>query len=385
MKSLHDIPVLQNIPVLVRTAMNVPIENGVVTNDYRLRQALPTIQYLSERGARVVLISHIGEQGTETLRPITEALAQLISNVSFCDVTTGEKARKAVRDLSSGNILVLENLRRNIGETKNDPAFSAELAELADIFVQDSFDTCHRSHASIVGVPALLPSYAGLLLEQEVAELGNVVRPEHPSLAVIGGAKFSTKEPAIKALLGTYDHVFVGGALANDFLRAAGKEIGKSVISGAPLDVIETLLKNEKLSLPEDVIVAPKDVFGAPDARMHVRTSLIDSVRKDEIILDMGPTTAAVLSARVTNAKTVLWNGPLGNYEHGFTDATNALARATASSAAHTVIGGGDTIAAIETLGILHRFDFVSTGGGAMLDLLAYGTLPGISILSKDD
>lgn len=381
MKTLRDIPIFENIPILVRAAMNVPVEDGAVVNDYRLRRAVPTIRYLCERHARVILLSHIGEQGTETLAPVAEALGKLISDVSFCDVTTGEKARAAVRKLRPGHVLVLENVRRAKGETENDSAFAKELAALADVFVQDSFDTCHRVHASMVGVPRLLPSYAGILLEEEVAELSKAMHPESPSLAVIGGAKFATKEPALQALLAGYDRVFVGGALANDFLKASGNEVGVSLVSSVNVQDMHPLLENQKLMLPKDVTVVPKDALGAADIRMRSHSVSLKGVKVDDAILDVGSGTAAMLADLATRAKTVLWNGPLGNYEHGFVDATNALARAVAHGSAHSVVGGGDTVAAIENLGILHDFSFVSTGGGAMLDFLAKGTLPGIEAL----
>lgn len=357
MRSIRDIPLLENIPIVVRAALNVPIEDGKVMNEYRLRRALPTIRFLVEHGARVVLISHLGEQGTETLAPVAEALGELISGVSFFPETVGIRTRGAIRNLSPGNILVLENLRRNKGEKENDRAFAGELATLGDIFVQDSFDTCHRAHASIVGVPELLPAYAGLLLEDEIRELSGALTPKHPALAVIGGAKFSTKEAVLIKLLATYDQVFVGGALANDFLKASGKEVGKSLVSNTDTNIFKKLIANPKLVLP------------------------IDSVIVNEEILDHGPGTSALLADLVQKAKTVLWNGPLGNYENGYTGATDAFARAVADSNAHSIIGGGDTVASIEHLGLLPRFSFVSTGGGAMLDFLANGTLPGIEAL----
>jgi phosphoglycerate kinase len=357
MQSVRDIKVFENIPILVRAALNVPIEGGKVMNGYRLRRALPTIRFLAERGARVVLISHLGEQGTETLEPVADVLRNLISGVSFFGETIGERARGAVRDLAPGNILVLENLRRNKGEQENDRAFAHELATLGDIFVQDSFDTCHRAHASIVGIPELLPSYAGLLLEDEVRELSQALVPKHPSLAVIGGMKFSTKEAVLEKLLATYDQMFVGGALANDFLKASGKEVGKSLVSNTDERILKKLLANPKLVLP------------------------IDSVTQNDVILDAGAGTSALLTDLARNAKTILWNGPLGNYENGFNGATDAFARAVAQSSTHSVVGGGDTVASIEKLGLLSRFSFVSTGGGAMLDFLAKGTLPGIEAL----
>ncbi len=359
MRSVREIKVFENIPILVRAALNVPVENGKVVNDYRLRRALPTIHFLAERGARVVLIGHLGNKGTETLKTVAEALGALTRGVSFLDETVGARARGAVRDLAPGNILVLENLRRNRGETTNDAAFAKELASLADIFVQDCFDTCHRSHASIVGVPKLLPSYAGFLLEEEIRELSRARSPKRSSLAVIGGTKFSTKEAVLTELLKTYGHVFVGGALANGFLKASGQEVGKSLVSDADERSIKKLLSNPKLILPVDSVV----VNGA--------------------IVDHGLGTVEALAELAVRAKSILWNGPLGKYEDGFTSATDGFARAVADSSAYSVVGGGDTVAAIEGLGLLSQFSFVSTGGGAMLQFLANGTLPGITALEN--
>ncbi len=381
MRTIRDIKVFENIPILVRAALNVPIENGRVVNEYRLRRAVPTITYLQERGAKVILISHIGEQGTETLAPVVTALRGLVQGISFFPETIGERARAAVRELAPGQILVLENLRRDKGEKNNDPTFARELAALADVFVEDSFDTCHRPHASIIGVPKLLPSYAGLLLEQEVEALSQALTPKHPAFAVIGGAKFSTKEDVLATLLKVYDHVFVGGALADDFLKASGQEVGTSLVSDADEKAIQKLLANPKLVLPVDSIVIPATALGTMNARAEARIASLGQVRPGEVILDHGPGTTTLLANLAHKAKTILWNGPLGNYENGFIDATDSFARAVAASGAHSVVGGGDTVASIEGLGLLPRFSFVSTGGGAMLDFLAKGTLPGITIL----
>ncbi|MDD2657649.1 MAG: phosphoglycerate kinase [Candidatus Pacebacteria bacterium] len=359
MRSVRDIKAFENIPVLVRAALNVPVMHGNVVSDYRLRRAVPTIQYLRECGAKVILISHIGEQGTETLAPVARALGELVPRVSFFGETIGERARRAVRELAPGDVLVLENLRRDRGEKMNSHAFAHELAALADVFVQDSFDTCHRPHASIIGVPELLPSYAGLLLEEEVRELSRALDPKHPALAVIGGAKFSTKEPVLTTLFKTYDQVFVGGALASDFLKAKGQDVGASLVSLTDPSRIKNILNDPRLILP------------------------IDSVIQDDKILDHGPGTIALLTDLAKNAKTILWNGPLGKYEDGFVEATDAFARAIAASGARSVIGGGDTVAALEGLGLLSHFSFVSTGGGAMLEFLARGTLPGIEALGR--
>lgn len=383
MRTVRDIPVFANIPILVRTALNVPIDKGVVTNDYRLRRSLATIKYLCERGAKVILASHIGEKGTETLAPVVTALRNLISDVSFCPTTVGAEARAAVRALTPGHILVLENLRRDKREQQNDPVFARELAALADIFVEDSFDTCHRPHASIIGVPKFLPSYAGILFEEEVRELSLALSPKHPGLAVIGGAKFLTKEAVLTALLQTYEHVFVGGALANDFIRASGREVGKSFVSGNDSVPVKRLLTNPRLVLPVDSLVIPAHMVGTPNMRDQARVALFGEVRPDEVIFDHGPETRALLSGLAQKAKTILWNGPLGKYEDGFVDGTDEFARVVARTKAHSVVGGGDTIASIESLGLLPNFSFVSTGGGAMLDFLAKGTLPGLQALDN--
>jgi phosphoglycerate kinase len=377
MKSVRDIKILQNIPVIVRAAMNEPVADGVVQDSFRLSRAVPTLQYLAERGARVVVISHIGEQGTETLAPVAKKLGELIKGVSFCAQTIGPLAREAVRTLAPGGVLVMENLRRNRGEVMNDLAFAKELAHLGDVFVEDSFDTCHRNHASIVTLPTLLPSYAGLELESEVRELTAALSPKSSSLAIIGGAKFSTKEPVLDALLKTYDKVFIGGALANDFLAAQGHPIGASLTSGVDAAKVNALLADHKLVLPLDSRVAKKGPK-VPSAA-EGRVASLDDVASDEMILDHGPATEALLAGK---SKQILWNGPLGEYEQGYTQATDALARAIAGSGAYSVIGGGDTITAIEALHILDKFSFVSIGGGAMLDFLSAGTLPGIAALA---
>ncbi|MHB8660899.1 MAG: phosphoglycerate kinase [Minisyncoccota bacterium] len=381
MRTIRDIPVFENIPILVRASLNVPVEQGKVVNDYRLRCALPTIRFLAERGSKVILISHIGEAGTETLEPVARALSTLTSGVSFSPDTIGVRARAAIRDLAPGKALVLENLRRHRGERENDPAFARELAALADVFVEDSFDTCHRPHASIIGVPKILPSYAGLMLEEEVRELSRALMPKHPALAVIGGAKFSTKEPVLTTLLEKYDHVFVGGALGNDFLKASGQEVGKSLVSNADLAHIKKLLADPKLVVSVDSLVISADKAGTANKRGAAHVAAAGHVQPDEIILDDGPDTSALLADLAQKAKTILWNGPLGNYENGFIDATDAFARAAANSDAHSIVGGGDTIASIESLSLLAQFSFVSTGGGAMLEFLAKGTLPGIVAL----
>lgn len=378
MRSVEEIPELENIPVLVRTSLNAEVVGGKVTSDFRLRSALPTIQYLQKRHARVVLISHITGNGNESLRPMYEAMRTWIPKMEFCDVATGARARAAVRTLPPGGVLMLENLRRYAGEQKNSDDFARDLADLADVFVQDSFDVCHRKHASVVGVPDYLPAYAGLQVVKEVAELSKAREPKSPSLAIIGGAKFATKQPVLNTLLSKYDRVFVGGALANDFMVESGYSVGASLVSlDADKHAIRRLLKNPKLMLPLDEVVADP---GSSVQKGEVVA--LDMVPRGKAILDDGPKTVEALANLSMKAKVVLWNGPLGLYENGFVESTLGLARAIAASGAYSILGGGDTVAAVEELGLSSHFSFISTGGGAMLDYIAYGTLPGIEALS---
>ena len=369
MKTLADIKVLENVPVLVRIPQ--------VVNEVRLRSALPTIEYLRRHHARVILASHISGKGTETTKPMYELMKRQVTGLRFCPVSIGPEARAMVREMVPGDVVMLENLRRHPGEEKNDPAFAKELALLADVFVQDAIDVCRRPHASVIGVPAILPSYAGISFAQEVAELTQALKPKRPALAVISGAKFSTKEPVIEALLTSYDHVYVGGALANDFLHAKGYSVGASLVSREGQAAIAKLVKNPKIVTPVDVIVAP--VGGKRD---DARVSALTDIQPYEAVLDAGPHTLAALVSLVNTSKTIVWNGPLGLFEDGFIDGTRILARAIAHSGAHSIIGGGDTLAAVEPMGYTDSYSFVSTGGGAMLDFLAYKTLPGIKALA---
>lgn len=376
MRSVRDIKVLEGIPVLVRASLNVPIKQGKVTNAFRLRSALPTIEYLRSRHAKVILMSHVSGTGAESLEPVYHAMSSFIHGMKFCPVSVGREAREAVRALSPGGVLMLENLRRNAGEEKNDPGFAKELASLADIYVQDSFDVCHRAHASVVGVPAFLPSYAGFTVEKEVKELAKALKPKSPSLAIIAGAKFSTKEPLIRKLLKKYKTVMVGGALANDFIQAQGYSVGASLVSKEGQDHIRELLKNKRIMIPKDAVVGKK---GAK--RLEGRITELSDIRPDEMILDVGPKTVKELQERAKKAKSILWNGPLGLFEDGYIDGTRGLMRGIAHSRAWSIVGGGDTEAAIEEVNAHEHFSFISTGGGAMLDFLAHGNLPGLQAL----
>jgi phosphoglycerate kinase len=378
MKTIRDIPVYNNIPILVRAALNVPVADGKVTNTFRLRKALPTIEFLRKKNARVILMGHIGEQGTETLQPVYEALKEFVPGLVFCPVTIGAPAREAIRSLPAGGVLMLENLRRDRGEVMNDKKFAAELAELADVYVEDSFDVCHRAHASVVGVPQLLPAYAGLLVEEEVTQLTKALKPELPAIAIIGGSKFSTKEPVLLKLLDTYDRVFAGGALGNDFIKAKGYGVGTSLVSDADPKEIKLVLANRKLAVPLDAVLG---TLG--QKREDASSHSLDNIPADKAILDEGEKTTEMLIGLFEGAKTILWNGPLGNFENGYTDCTFEVAKAILKSGAYSILGGGDTVAAIEEMKAAEHFSFISTGGGAMLDFLAKGTLPGLQALEK--
>ena len=372
MKGLRSLTHVTGKVVLVRAALNVPIENGKVTGTFRLQKALKTISYLQKKGAKVVLVGHIGDEGTETLHPVYEVLTKAIPHLSFSDVTVGPEARSRVHDMKNGDVLMLENIRRMKGEKENDHHLAEELAKLADVFVQDSFDVCHRRHASVVGVAGLLPSYAGFL----VAGLGKALKPKGPALAIIAGSKFSTKEPVLHALLQGYETVFVGGALANDLLQTEGFFLGDSLVSGGDHVAMKEISAHKNLLLPTDALVAPLNA-----TRTEAELTPIARIPEHMAVLDIGPSTMELLAPHIKRAKTIVWNGTLGKYETGFIDGTREVAKAILASKAHSIVGGGDTVTALDSLGLTSKFDFVSTGGGAMLDYLAYGTLPGLDVL----
>ena len=377
MKSIRTVTHIKGKVVLIRSALNVPVENGKVTGSFRLQKALKTILFLQKKGAKVVLLGHIGDKGDESLRPVFDVLTKAIPHLSFSNVTVGPEARTSIHSMNNGDVLMLENVRRMKGEKENDHHLSEELAALADIFVQDSFDVCHRMHASVVGVAELLPSYAGFLVEEEVSGLKQALKPKSPALAVIAGSKFSTKEPVLHVLLQGYEKVFVGGALANDLLETKGFFIGDSLVSGGDHVAMKEVTEHKNLLLPTDALVAPLTA-----SRADAEHASIARIPEHTAIFDIGPETMALLVPHIKKAKTIVWNGTLGKYETGFMDGTREIAKAILASKAHSIVGGGDTVAALDMLGLTSKFDFVSTGGGAMLDYLAYGTLPGMDVLN---
>ncbi len=362
---------LRGMRVLLRTSLDVPIENGVVTNQYRVTQALPTLRHLAHEGAKIILITHVGRDPEETVAPLVSVLQKHLK-VTYLPALRGDTVREAIAKLPDGEVLLLENLRSVPGETDNDPAFALELASYADIYVNDAFAVAHRAHASIVGVPEHLHSVVGLNFYEEYARLSRALTPHHPALFILGGAKFETKQPLVLRYLTEYDQVFVGGALANDFFKAKGYEVGMSVLGDVSLKD-NPILTHPKLLLPVDVTV---------DGPNGVRITTPDQVLPGEKILDAGPETVRMLTPHILAAKTILWNGPLGFYEGGFAECTLEVGRLIAKeSRGYSVLGGGDTVAAIESLGLHDRYSFVSTAGGAMLEFLEKGTLPGIEAI----
>ena len=368
--SIRDCADLAGKRVLLRASLNVPVKDGEVVNQFRITRALPTINFLVSAGARVIIIAHIGRNPEETLKPVHECFAQS-HNAHWCPRVTGEEARQAVNALKDGEVLLLENVRSDEREKEADESFGRELAGLADIYVNDAFAASHRSHASLTEVPKHVPSYFGFNFMHEYEELKKAMVPREPSLFVIGGAKFDTKMPLIDKYAKEYTHVFIGGALANDMFKAHGHNVGTSLVSDVDLKGT-SVLDHANILIPIDVTV--KGPNGS-------RVTTLDDVADDESILDAGPASIEMLKEYTTAAKSILWNGPLGDYEHGFNKQTEDLAVAIAESDGYAIVGGGDTVAAIETLCIQERYGFLSTAGGAMLTFLEHGTLPAIEAI----
>jgi phosphoglycerate kinase len=345
----------------------VPVQFGVVRNEFRIHRALLTLQWLRTQGARVIIVAHIGRKTTDTLAPVAAALQRYIP-LTFVSATDGSAVVEAREQMQDGDIIMLENVRQHPHETDPDGSFGATLAHLVDVYVNDAFAASHRTHASLVEVAQQVPSYFGINFMHEYDALTRVMQPAAPALFVIGGAKFDTKLPLIERYLDTYQHIFVGGALANDIYKARGYEVGTSLVSDIDLRQ-SALVTDARIQVPVDVVV------DGPHGR---RTCRPDAVLPTESILDAGPETIAQLSPLIRRAKTILWNGPLGNYEAGFGAQTEALAQMVAAAPGYSLIGGGDTIAAVEKLELQDNISFMSTAGGAMLTFLEAGTLPAI-------
>ena len=360
---------------LLRVSFNVPIENGEVTNQFRLQRAIPTIEYLVQEGAKVVIISHLGRDPEDSLKPVYDALSSQLQ-LKWYPELTGDKAKAAVEALEDGEVLLLENLRQDEREVAGSPSLAKELAAYADIYVNDAFAVSHRTHASLTELPKLLPSYFGFNFIREYEELGKAIEPEKPSLFILGGAKFKTKLPLVEKYALKYDQVFIGGAHANDVFAAKGLEVGQSLVSGVDLKG-SVILNRPNILLPVDITV---------EGESGSRVIRPEDVEPTEKILDAGPETAAMLGDYIKKAKTILWNGPLGDYEKGFDKITLAVAKEIADAPGYSVVGGGDTVASIQSLDLQEKFGFLSTAGGAMLTFLEKGTLPAIdAVLNKQD
>jgi phosphoglycerate kinase len=387
-KTVRDVAV-EGKRVLLRVDFNVPLQEGKVAEDNRLKAALPTIRYLCDRGARLILVSHLGRpKGTPVnelrLSPVAARLGELLGrSVEYTGETVGPAAAQAVEKLSPGEVLLLENIRFHQEETNNDPELARQLASLCDIYVNDAFGTVHRAHASTVGVAALRPSVAGFLVERELEVLTRILKnPDRPFVVLIGGAKISDKIGVLENLVAIVDALLIGGGMANTFLAAMGYEMGSSLVETDKVQTAADLLARagtygRKLVLPVDLVVAASMEAGAEH-----KVVASDAVPAGWKALDVGPETVLLFAGLLKDARTVFWNGPLGLFEQPPYDAgTNAVARALPGGGAVTVVGGGDTARAVKRAGVSEKITHVSTGGGASLMLLEGKELPGVAVL----
>lgn len=394
-KTVRDVDV-SGKRVFLRADLNVPIDDGRITDDTRIRASLPTIVHLLERGASVILASHLGRPKGKVndalrLKPVADRLAQLLGRpVRMTGDALGAGVQVAVDKLRPGDLLLLENLRFHAEEEANDPEFAQSLASFADLYVNDAFGAAHRAHASTEGITHHLPAVAGLLMEAEVDALSRLLeRPPKPFHAVIGGAKVSGKLEVLEALLSRCQAILVGGGMANTFLAARGFELGGSLVeedqtASAERILAEARRKRVRIMLPTDAVVAPQIHH-----RAKGRIVPIGEVPRDQMVVDIGPETVAAYTEHLAKAKTIFWNGPMGVFEvKQFAEGTNAVARLLAERADHgasVVVGGGDSVAAVEGLGLASRMTHVSTGGGASLEFLEGKTLPGVAALLPAD
>jgi phosphoglycerate kinase len=384
-KTIRDVDV-KGKRVLVRVDFNVPITDGEVTDDTRIRAALPTLDYLLDHGAALVLCSHLGRPKGEvvpdlSLEPVAGRLASLLDkSVAFVGDCIGPEAESAVEMMSPGEVMLLENTRFHAGEKANDPEFAAALASLGKIFVNDAFGSAHRAHASTEGVAKHLPAYAGFLMEKELQYLGGALdTPEHPFVAILGGAKISDKIGVVRRLLELADRLLIGGGMANTFLAAKGSNMAESLVEQDVIETAQELLESgaEEILLPEDLVVG--ESF---DAETRHKVVAADSVPKGWRAMDIGPKTVESFKGALKGARLVVWNGPMGVFEFApFAAGTRAIAEALAGSDATTIVGGGDSAAAIRQAGLTEAISHVSTGGGASLEFLEGKTLPGVAAL----
>jgi phosphoglycerate kinase len=388
-RTLDDLEVRPGLRVFVRADLNVPLRDGEVTDDLRVRSSVPTLRRLLDGGARVVVASHLGRpkgapDPASSMAPVAPVLADLLgTEVLVATDVVGDDARAKAAALEDGQVLLLENLRWDPGETAGDDGFADALASFADVYVDDAFGAAHRAHASITGVPARIPGYAGLLLERELEVLGGLqADPARPYVAVLGGAKVSDKLLVLEQLLQQVDAVAVGGAMAFTFLVAEGYGVGTSRVEHDQVDTVRDLIADARgrgveVLLPTDVVVAAEFAEDSP-----AETVAVDAVPDDRMGLDVGPGTAETYASTIRGAGSVFWNGPMGVFEwEAFARGTRTVAEAVAGSDGFTIVGGGDSAAAIRSFGLDDRVDHVSTGGGASLELLEGKTLPGVAAL----
>jgi len=388
--SVRDIEVTGK-KVFVRVDFNVPLQDGVITDDTRIRETLPTIQYLIEQGAKIILASHLGRPKGRfvdefRLTPVAARLSELLGGkpVAKADDVIGDAVKAQVDKLQNGDILLLENVRFYPGEEKNDPEFAKALAELADIYVNDAFGAAHRAHASTEGIAHHLPAVSGLLMEKEISVLGKALKnPERPFTAIIGGAKVKDKIGVIENLLNIADNVLIGGGISYTFFKAQGYEIGQSLVDNEKLDLALGFIEKAKekgvnFYLPVDIVVA--DSF---TAEANTKVVGIDGIPADWEGVDIGPKTREIYAEVIRNSKLVVWNGPMGVFEvDKFSEGTRAVAQACADTAAYTVLGGGDSAAAAEKFKLADKMNHISTGGGASLEFMEGKALPGVVALN---
>ena len=389
-KTIQDINVTGK-KVLVRVDFNVPLKDGVITDETRIQAALPTIQYLLDHNAKVVLMSHLGRPKGEfkaefSLKPVAERLQQLLTaKVTFAEDVVGQSADVAVANMENGEIVLLENLRFHAEETKNDPEFAKKLASYGDIYVDDAFGAVHRAHASTAAVTQYLPAVAGFLIEKELQFLGNAVEnPQRPFVAILGGAKISDKIGVIENLFGKVDSLIIGGGMANTFLAAQGLDLANSLVDVDSIDTAKDLMNKAKrlgvkIMLPIDVVAADKF-----DNDAKIVMVPVENIPAGYMALDIGQSTRMIFAEEIEQAKTVIWNGPMGVAEmSNFAAGTKAVAEAMAKTKdATTIIGGGDSAAAVKNLGYADKMSHISTGGGASLEFLEGKELPGIAALN---